>query len=187
MERLFQLLICSYLFISALARAETIDDLVWRDGFFYKRYTDIPFSGYVDGLKRGNISNGLKYGEWVEYLESGELIHKSFFVDGKQEGLYVDYYSNGRVKQKGEYKTGRLEGRWDTYHPNGQKEYELGFKNNLLDGWAKRYYENGRLYSEGRYDRGDEEGVWLYYNEDGTIWELLSGRYRLGVKIEDYK
>jgi len=46
---------------------------------------------------------------------------------------------------------------------------------------------NAKPHSEGRYDRGDDEGGWRYYNEDGTIWELLIGRYRLGIKVEDYK
>ena len=41
---------------------ETVDwdDLVERDGLFYKKFTDVPFTGEVTGQKQGRLKNGEK-------------------------------------------------------------------------------------------------------------------------------
>ena len=51
------------LFVSLLAAApswgEGFDDLIERDGLFYKKFTDAPFTGEIDeGLERGPFKNG---------------------------------------------------------------------------------------------------------------------------------
>ena len=47
------------------------DDLVERNGLYYKKFSDIPFSGKVTqlplGLKRGLMKNGKIEGEWITY------------------------------------------------------------------------------------------------------------------------
>ena len=41
----------------------TMDDLVQRDDLYYKKFTDVPFTGEIDeGLERGNFNNGKKDG-----------------------------------------------------------------------------------------------------------------------------
>ena len=36
---------------------------------------------------------------------------------------------------------------------------------------------------KGTYKNGKEEGPWVGYWKDGTVWELLTGTYRNGVKV----
>ena len=37
----------------------TMDDLVQREGLYYQKFTDVPFTGEIDeGLERGNFKNG---------------------------------------------------------------------------------------------------------------------------------
>ena len=55
------------LFVSLLAAAPSwsegtsIDDLVKRDGLFYKKFTDAPFTGEIDeGLVKASLKNGRK-------------------------------------------------------------------------------------------------------------------------------
>ena len=44
-----------------------MDDLVEREGLYYKKFTDVPFTGKVKGKGNGEIRNGKKEGRWVGY------------------------------------------------------------------------------------------------------------------------
>jgi hypothetical protein len=71
----------------------TIDDLVKRDGLYYKKFTDVPFSGEVaDQATGGVFTNGKKEGLWVEYWENGQLQKKGTYENGKKEGTWVTYF-----------------------------------------------------------------------------------------------
>ena len=69
------LLILSCLLFTSVGWSEDInsDDLVRRDGLYYEKFTDVPFTGNVVGKKQGKISKGIKDGEWIEYWENGQL------------------------------------------------------------------------------------------------------------------
>ena len=78
------------------ALGETMDDLVERDGLFYKEFTDVPFTGNITGKTRGTIRNGKKNGPWVYnwkngqfYWNKGQLWKKGTYRDGKEEGSWV--------------------------------------------------------------------------------------------------
>lgn len=55
--------------ISSPSWGETLRDLVKREGVFYKRFTDVPFTGKVEGKQRGSIKNGWREGSWEYYYE----------------------------------------------------------------------------------------------------------------------
>ncbi len=42
-----------------------MDDLVDLDGLYYKKFTDVPFTGDVTGNGQGSISDGKRNGPWV--------------------------------------------------------------------------------------------------------------------------
>ena len=46
----------------ALGEEITMDDLVEREGIYYKKLTDVPFGGKVTGSKQGNFKNGVRQG-----------------------------------------------------------------------------------------------------------------------------
>ena len=86
----------------------TVDDLVERDGPFYKKFTDVPFSGKVTGREQGSFKDGKKDGPWVKYYDNGQLGSKGTYKDGKKEGPWIDYDKNGTVHENltGTYKNG---------------------------------------------------------------------------------
>ena len=48
------------LFVSLLSSpswSETMDDLVERDGLYYKKFTNTPFTGEVSGIQSGGFKN----------------------------------------------------------------------------------------------------------------------------------
>ena len=68
-----------------------MDDLVETNGLYYKKFTDVPFTGKVTGQLNGKIKNGKRRGLWKIYYDNGQLRGKGNFKDGKQEvfGKYI--------------------------------------------------------------------------------------------------
>mgnify|MGYP000126686755 FL=1 len=98
----------------------TWDDLEYREGLYYQKFTDVPFTGKITGIAEGSFKNGKKEGPWVVYHKNGQLSSKGTFKNGWKEGHWVTYYDNGQLETKGDYKNVRFEGPWVVYHDNGQ-------------------------------------------------------------------
>ena len=89
----------------------TIDDLVKRDGLYYKEFTDVPFTGEIsDKTTQGTFRNGEKEGPSVEYQDNGQLSYEGTYKDGKKEGPWVLYDDDGQLLSKGTYKDGKKVG-----------------------------------------------------------------------------
>jgi antitoxin component YwqK of YwqJK toxin-antitoxin module len=74
-----------------------MDDLIEREGLYYEKFKDVPFTGKVTGQKQGKISKGKREGEWIWYYENGQLSSKSNYKDGKEEGEGLFYDENGQL------------------------------------------------------------------------------------------
>ena len=110
----------------------TVDDLIKRDGLYYEKFTDVPFSGEIDeGPVRGELKDGKREGPWVYYYDNGQLDNKGVYENGRKEGPWVSYWSNGQLSYKGVFKNGRKEGPWVSYNKDGNayKEGTGTFKN----------------------------------------------------------
>ena len=94
------LLVVFISFLSSPSWSETIEDLVERNGLYYKKFTDVLFTGKISGIYKGKMKNGQLVGLWELYYENGQLRGKGTFKDGKLDGLWVDYWSNGNVMGK---------------------------------------------------------------------------------------
>tara|TARA_Y100000588_G_C13997864_1_gene814334 strand:+ start:541 stop:870 length:330 start_codon:yes stop_codon:yes gene_type:complete len=103
---LASLLLALFLFPS-IAFGETMDDLVKRQGLYYKKDTDVPFTGKVTGQEQGKIRNGKVDGSWVYYWKNGQLWGKGTYKD---DGPWIFYHNTGNVDKflTGTYKNGVL-------------------------------------------------------------------------------
>ena len=136
----------------------SIKDLIERDGLFYEKSSEIPFTGMVSGLEIGNFVNGLKEGEWVEYHQNGNVSKVANYINGKTEGYYVRWHENGQL-------------RLDMYHKNG-----------MAHGLYVYYNEDGRVIISGEWKQNQQVGHWIKLNEDLNEWthgefEFDSPRY----------
>ncbi|MGY9010554.1 MAG: toxin-antitoxin system YwqK family antitoxin, partial [Rhodobacterales bacterium] len=79
---------------SHLGFSETVspNDLVIRNGMFYKKFTDVPFIGDVSGKQNGTIINGKRDGFWESYYENGQLNWKGNYKDDCLDGPWEYYY-----------------------------------------------------------------------------------------------
>jgi len=118
-----------------------IYDLVFRDGLYYKKSTNIPFTGKVDGITQGSFKDGKKEGSWVRYWRNGQLWNKGEYKNGEKEGNWFGYWDNGQLMYKGDWECGgkwnknsKEEGYWVFYNKDGtiNKEssgtYKFGVK-----------------------------------------------------------
>ena len=104
------------------ALATSLVELIQRDGVFYEKFKDVPFSGEADqGAWRGVLKNGKFEGPWVIYYENGRLWYKGAYKNGKQEGPWLWYHDNGQLWSEGAYKNGKFEGPWVAYREDGTK------------------------------------------------------------------
>ena len=141
------LLILSCLLFTSVGWSKDVsmDDLVQRDGLYYEKYTDAPFTGNVIGQQQGKISKGIQNGEWIEYWENGQLEGKRNYKNGKVEGEYLKYYENGQLKYKSNHKDGKQDGEWLYYYDNGQLQFKSNYKDGKKDGETFSNKENGKL------------------------------------------
>ena len=95
------------------------DDLVERNGLFYEKLTDVPFTGKVTGTKQGFMKKGKREGEWKFYYGDNVLKAQGPYEQGKQNGTFTIYYDNAQVLYKGNYIHGAKEGRFDFYQKDG--------------------------------------------------------------------
>ena len=84
-------------FISSPSWSEAVNDLVQREGTYYKKFSEVPFTGQVEGIEQGSFKNGKKEGSWVAYHENGQLMAKVYYKNGEREGSWVAYLRDGSV------------------------------------------------------------------------------------------
>ena len=89
---------------------ESVDDLVERAGVYYEKFSDVPFTGEVNGRWQGSMKDGKKDGSFKIYHPNGQLMSKQDFRAGKENGSFVAYHSNGQLWMKHQYKNGKREG-----------------------------------------------------------------------------
>jgi antitoxin component YwqK of YwqJK toxin-antitoxin module len=157
----FILLLAFVSLVSLQSVGETMDELVIRDGLYYKISSDVPFSGEIDGQDRGSFENGLRHGSWVFYHENGQVKSEGFYRSGIKHGAWVGYYANGQLFYRGAYSDGKKEGLWVSY------------------------YDNAKIFYEGHYNAGKENGRWVGFNPDGSPWAYRTGLFQNGSKIGD--
>ena len=157
------------LLFPSLAYGVTEDDLIKRDGIYYKKFTEVRFTGKVTGKTQGRFRNGIKHGPWVNYYGNGQLGSKGTYKDGKEDGPWFRYWNNGQLWTKGTYKDGKREGPWVSYNVKGQLQKKITYKDDNWDGPWVNYYGNGQLDSKRTYKDGKKDGPWVFYHENGQL------------------
>jgi antitoxin component YwqK of YwqJK toxin-antitoxin module len=92
-----------------------MDDLVVREGLFYKKFTDVPFRKEEQKEFKHKIGDDPQ----VSYHDNGQLSEKGTRKTGKKDGPWVRYYDNGQLSFKGNYKEGKRDGHWVSHNKDG--------------------------------------------------------------------
>ena len=87
-----------------LENAVETDELVKRDGIFFKKFSSHAFDGWVkqvfgrDQVVAGQILSGRRVGLWVAWHENGQKRSEVHYKDGNKNGPWAEWYENGRKK-----------------------------------------------------------------------------------------
>ena len=157
---------------TSIAFGETMDELVKRDGIYYKKFTDVPFTGKITGQEQGSLKDGKKHGPWMRYHDNGKWSDKGTFKDDKMDGLWVGSYKNGQLRYRGFYKVGKQHLLWVGYYKTGQLRYKGFYKDGKRHLLWVFYRENGEEDPSGVTSKKD-------YVHEG------SGTYKDGVRLSD--
>ena len=96
-----------------------MDHLIERNNLYYKKFTNVPFTGEISGEKNGNLKKGKKDGEWLSYHENGQLENMINYKDIEWDGLYEYFYPNVQLETKTTFKNGIEEGLWEFFNRYG--------------------------------------------------------------------
>ena len=163
------------------ASGETFDNLVKRDGLWYKKFTNIPFTGEInEGTDRGNVEDGKLTGVWEFYFPDGQLEVKVHMKNGLRDGLAERYWQNGQLDFVGKYKNDKKDGAWKYYNSDGRLWSMGEYQNEKKEGVWSNYFPNGQLNNIGEYRNNKKEGPWKYYSsKTSKLW--LKNDYKNGL------
>ena len=103
-----------------------IDEIVKRDDTFYRKFSNIPFSGHIESYHPngqlkiiGDLSDGKKVGNWIEYYLSGIKKSEGQFANGKKDGPWIYYFLNANIKERQFFIDGNKDGLWEKFDVHG--------------------------------------------------------------------
>lgn len=177
----FTILFC---LTSSVGWSVTWDDIVWRGSLYYKKFSDVPFTGKVEGWKQGLMKNGKKEGSWISYYDNGQLQEKSNYKNGRPHGFAIGYYKNGTIHYETNWKNGQEHGDWRDNYEYGTIRRKGQYKFGKMEGYWEYYHKNGELNEKLNYQNGKLEGFQEYWNSNGARMST-TGMYKNGKKISD--
>lgn len=168
MKKLSLILICLFVSFELKTKELSLLELKFRDGLYYEKFSDNPYSGMVTGRVQGKIKKGKQVGKWLTFDRDGSLVKKLYYKNGKEHGESV-IYSFGQIDQKSNFKNGKEHGEKIFFHPNGKIKSKSFYKNDKKHGDYIEYYTNGELELKEKYKNDKREGLSIKYNESGKI------------------
>lgn len=156
-----------------------------KESFYIDDQLDGPFRVYFPNeIPRiaGKYEKNVKVGDWVEYLESGEIKVRETYKDGRlftqkrENGEFTDYYINNIPKEIVNYKGGLRNGEFKEFYEAGEWKKELVKGHDDYPDEIVEKLEGTKIKTEGTYKNDKLHGKIKRYNLDGSI-----------NKVEEYK
>lgn len=126
-------------------------------------------SGHLLGKRF--FEEGKLEGPALDFYKDGKVMVSTAFADDALEGAYVSYHEGGATDQRGRYRQGLVQGAFRSYYSNGQLKWvEYYDSSGVKQGNDSTFYESGQLESVFSFENGIEEGEALYYHRNGQVW-----------------
>ncbi len=170
--------------------------LIERDGVFYTKDRNRPYSGNVFSMidmetsnqikSEGSLVNGIPSGVWQRYYPNGTLKSKGEFKNGLLIGPYIEYNWKGEVSLQGQfeyevYDLKLIEGRTKVHYTYPSNADIGAFNDRLVEGKTGKWIEwgNSGNRTECTYVNGEYDGQVTLYRTDGTVH--VTWNYRNGI------
>lgn len=187
-------MICLFVSFESTAKEINFNNLVIREGIWFEKFSDNPYSGDVVGKEKGKMIKGQKTGEWVSFFGMGNYFRvKENYKKGKLHGKQLKFIeSSGKLHSKQIYKNGKIIESYK-YHDTGEiKELKKYVKGNAEHYKYTYYFKNGQigekgsfsgLYSSSHGDKLNGDGKFLVYHENGTLH--YKQNWKKGLIVDD--
>ena len=96
MKPLYLALSLIFSFIPFSILGESMSDLIWNNGLYYKKGSKTPFDGIVAGEINGCFKNGKKHGKWTRYYKNGKVFSISNYYSPKFRFSEAAWSARGR-------------------------------------------------------------------------------------------
>ena len=132
---------------------------------------------------QGNVQRFRYAGLWEEFRDTGELLNRGNYKNGKILNYYETFYKNRQIDLRINIeKTKKTE---QQFHSNGQRAvitiHENGKKTgspevfnekgkNVSNGFFENFYENREIRRRGNYRKGEKHGHWETFKENGQLF-----------------
>ncbi len=103
---------------------------------------------YKEKVETYEKEEEVKIGEWIYYLETGEVEKKEFYVLASKE---------------------ESENKLEEFYNDGTPKESIEIKNEIYHGISKKWYPNGQLSFQGNWVHGKKEGWHIFYFNNGNI------------------
>lgn len=129
---------------------------------------------HPNGKKSGEgkyIGKEIKDSVWTFYDESGTLLSREKYKDGKKEGPAFVYLPDGSISQQRNFKGGLEHGPFKDFFSKNVVKASGNFVDGHMEGRVSYFYPNGVEVAAGFYRNGLKNGPWIYKTEEGKIKE----------------
>ena len=180
---------------TTIAQTTSSAALEQRDGLWYERGSDMPFTGDVEdaGEMAGRIEEGIRVGQWSGWHENGEVAwttdydqgqqvhHAMYFETGQQrfdvsyrdgapDGITRMWSKNGVLARETNYKAGQRDGSHTLWDQDGKLFFSANYNAGKLHGPAIWWFDNGQKRWETSYAEGMRNGTWIQWQRDGELF-----------------
>ena len=127
MYKLIYIIFFSTFSIIGMGEKVKMNDLTERGGLYFKKSSEVPFTGEVEGRYQGKIIEGKKDGLWLTHSPEGNLWFKNNYINGIIDGVNFMYHMNGQLRSKSRYDMG-VEISTEEYDKKGKLRFKLTFE-----------------------------------------------------------
>lgn len=168
------------------SQQETNPSIFHKEVFLNSESEDIL--SYKIGNKtiaEGELTEGLKTGEWDFYYKNGKKRFSTHFIDNKLDGEYNSYYESGEVLCNAHFSEGNPTKKWTSYYKEGSVQGEISWLANHLPSSTILYFENGLIAfdKEFEYEKGKVIINIQSFYENSIPFES----YTLEINLEEFE
>ena len=145
-----------------LESSEEINDLVIQE-----KNPKISIS--EDGLEFKKKIAGTDTEESLGVNDSGEIVYKGGFKNGKPEGEWTTFFSDGKPRWKGIKIDGLNHGTYSMWYPSGRKKMDGSFWKGEKDGNEISWHLNGMKWHQRFFSKGTPVGLWKTWDDQGKL------------------
>ena len=122
-----------------------------------------------DGLEFKKKIDGTDTEESVGVNESGEIVYKGGFKNGKPEGEWTTFFADGKPRWKGTKRDGLNHGPFSMWYPSGRKKMDGSFSKGEKDGSEISWHLNGMKWHQRFFSQGTPVGLWKTWDDQGNL------------------